>query len=131
MTLYYRIREAIYAIRCKCQRFKRGYSYVDVWNIDFWFINTVKSMLIHLKENGCSYPIEFKDRDEWCAVLDEMVECLEFMDEDNVREFLGFDDIEGWKRMERGDFKRINDIMVANKNRFFILFNKHFYDLWN
>lgn len=135
MNLYYKIRneirEAKYNLKCKCQRFKRGYSNSDVWDMDTWFIDTIKPMLIHLKEHGCSYPMEFEDRDEWCAVLDEMIGCLILMSEDNVHKHLGFDYIDGWKYMMREDHARVYKAMNDNKNRFFELFNKYFYDLWD
>jgi hypothetical protein len=135
MTLYYRIRNFfVYGwdnFRRRCQRFKRGYAWVDVWNMEDWFMRTVKPMLIHLKENGMSYPMEFTDRDEWCAVLDEMIACLDLMEEDKVYEFLGFVEYEDYWRMTTEDRKKAYEIMENNKNRFFELFSKHFYDLWD
>ena len=84
MNLYYKIKwkitDAWWNFRRSCQRFKRGYAYSDVWDMDFWFLNTIKPMLIHLKEHGESCPIEFNDRDEWCAILDEMINCLTLME---------------------------------------------------
>ena len=135
MNLYYKIKWKItdswWNFRRSCQRFKRGYAYSDVWDMDFWFLNTIKPMLIHLKEHGESCPIEFNDRDEWCAILDEMINCLTLMDRDKANESLGFGGIEGWKRMESEDHHKSYEIMIKNKNRFFELFNKHFYDLWD
>lgn len=40
------------SLRARCQRFKRGYSYGDIWDMDCWFMRTVKPMLIHLRDNG-------------------------------------------------------------------------------
>lgn len=135
MSLYYKIRNAIrearYNLKCKYQRAKRGYANGDVWDMDLWFIDTIKSMLIHLKEHGCGFPMEFDNRYVWCAILDEMIGCLSLMSEDDVRSFLGFDGIEGWKRMEREDYDRVGEIMIENRNRFFELFNKYFYYLWD
>ena len=135
MNLYYRIkniiRKAKYTLKCKCQRFKRGYAYSDVWDMNQWFMDTIKPMLTHLNEHGCGYPMEFNDRDEWCAILDEMINCLTLMDKDKVEESLGFGGIEGWRRMDREDHIHSYEIMIKNKNRFFELFNKHFYDLWD
>ena len=135
MNLYYKtkwkIKEAWWNFRRRCQRFKRGYAYSDVWDIDQWFMDTIKPMLTHLKEHGCGYPMEFKDRDEWCAILDEMINCLTLMDKDKVEEFLGFGGIEGWRRMDREDHIHSYETMIKNKNRFFELFNKYFYDLWD
>lgn len=116
--------------RVRCQRFKRGWAYGDVWDMDAWFMRTIKPMLIHLKYNGISYPIEFKDRSEWVAVLDEMIDCLDSMDEDYCLKSLGFDD---YKRTTRDGWDRIciATMMEGSKNRFFELFSKYFFDLWD
>ena len=135
MNLYYKIKwlikDTYWDLRKRCQRFKRGYSWGDVWDMDIWFIETIKPMLIHLSTHGDSYPCEFKSRDEWCAILDEMIDCIELMDEDNVYAFLGFCEIDDYKRMTHEDIVHAHEIRMNNKNRFFELFSKHFYDLWD
>jgi hypothetical protein len=135
MNIYYRIKwkfkEALYNFKCKCQRFKRGYAYGDVWDMDQWFTSTAKPMLIHLRTHGCSYPCEFNSRDEWCAVLDEMIKCLEFMEEDKVYAFLGFVEYEDYCRMTTEDIKEAYEMRENNKNKFFELFSKYFYNLWD
>lgn len=56
MNLYYKIKNKLFydvdCLRARLQRFKRGYSYGDVWDMDCWFKRTVKPMLIHLRDNG-------------------------------------------------------------------------------
>lgn len=135
MKLYSKLKWAIkdswWNFRKRCQRFKRGYAYVDVWDMDQWFIEMAKPMIIHLRTHGNSFPMEFNNRDEWCAVLDEMIYCLDFMEEDNVLHFLGFVEVDYWKRMKHEDSKRVGEIMMNNKNRFFELFSKYFYNLWD
>lgn len=131
MKLYYQIQNILYNFRSRCQRFKRGYSYGDVWNMDDWFMRTVKPMLIHLKNNGISRPMEFKDRSEWEAVLEEMIDCLNFMDEDYVFKFLGFSVVDNYRNITEEDWNRLYTIMAENKNRFFELFSEHFFDLWD
>ena len=131
MKLYYRIQNALYNLRACYQRFKRGWAYGDVWDMDVWFIRTLKPMLIHLRNNGISYPFEFNDRSEWEAVLDEMIGCLDFMNEDYCIEFLGFGAVDYYKCITREDWDRVYMIMAKNKNRFFELFSEHFFDLWD
>ena len=132
MNIYYHIKNAItnawYDFRCRCQRFKRGWAYGDVWDIDQWFVRTIKPMLIHLKNNGTSYPIGFNDISEWRTVLEEMINCLNFMDEDYTLDFLDFDN---YDCMTRDDWEHVYEIHINNKNRFFELFSEHFYDLWD
>ena len=136
MNLYYRIRSTISSLwhnfRVRCQRFRLGYSYSDVWNMDDWFIRTVKPMLIHLRDHGCSVPGEFADNHNgWGVVLTKMISCLDMMDEGNVYKHLGFCDIKDYERMTTDDYKEIDKIMEENKNRFFELFSKYFYNLWD
>ena len=60
-----------------------------------------------------------------------MITCLEFMDEEDVCAFLGFCEIEDYKRMTKEDHESVYRIMEEKKNRFFELFSKYFYDFWD
>lgn len=138
MRLYYYIKNTIsdfwYGFRCRCQRFKRGWAYGDVWDMDVWFMRTVKPMLIHLRDYGIGTPGELvvdgeNQRANWENVLTEMINCLDMMDEDNVYESLGFYD--DYQLLSIEDYKRVGAIMEENKNRFFELFSEYFYALWD
>jgi hypothetical protein len=137
MRLYYRIKnKLIYgfdSLRARIQRFKRGYSYGDVWDMDFWFMRTVKPMLIHLRDHGIGIPNELylQDADNerilWENTLTEMISCLELMDEDNAEKYLG---------VAKNDYsvescKKVSNLIEENKNRFFELFSKYFYCFWD
>lgn len=136
MNLYYRIKNTIsdfwYDFRRRCQRFKRGWSYGDVWDIDAWFIRTVKPMLIHLRDHGIGIPSELyvdgeNERVNWENILTEMVGCLELMDENAAREHLGILDSD----YSFESYKKARDLMEENKDRFFELFSKYFFALWD
>ena len=136
MNLYHRIKNTIsdfwYDFRCRCQRFKRGYAYSDVWDMDVWFMHTVKPMLIHLRDHGIGIPNELyvdgeNERVNWENTLTEMINCLELMDENTVREHLGISDSD----YSFESYQKTNDFMEENKNRFFELFSKYFFDLWD
>ena len=137
MRLYYRIKnKLIYdvdSLKARIQRFKRGYSYGDVWDMDFWFLRTVKPMLIHLRDNGIGIPNELyipdadNERVAWEAVLTEMINCLDLMYEDKAKEHLGIvDDDYSFE-----SYKKTWALMEENKNRFFDLFSKYFYSFWD
>lgn len=137
MTLYYTIKRTIshfwYDLRCRCQRFKRGYSYSDVWSMDYWFVHTIKPMLIHLRDHGIGVPYELyqdgaNEREAWENILTEMINCLDMVGEDNVRKKL---DLWYDKSLTHEDYKLIRDTMDKNKDRFFELFSKYFYSLWD
>jgi len=137
MWLYYMIKNAIkdfwYDFRRRCQRFKRGYAYSDVWDIDCWFMDTIKPMLIQLRDHGIGIPWDLynhedeNERIDWENILTEMIECLDLMNEDAAQEYLGVAD-DDWSAES---YKKVNDLMDAKKNRFFELFSKHFYSLWD
>jgi len=137
MNLYYRIKnKLIYdvdSLRARIQRFKRGYSYGDVWDMDFWFMRTVKPMLIHLRDHGIGIPNELylQDADNerilWENTLTEMIGCLELMNEDNAEKHLGIEN----KDFSVEDYNKKWALMEKNKNRFFELFSKYYYNLWD
>ena len=137
MNLYYRIKNTIsdfwYNLPCRCQRFKRGWAYGDVWDMDFWFMRTVKPMLIHLKDHGVGVPnnLYLQDADNeriiWENTLTEMINCLELMDEDNAEKYFGISD----DNRSVESYKKVRDLMEENKDRFFELFSKYFFCLWD
>ena len=137
MNIYYKLKnKLIYDVDClraRIQRFKRGYSYGDVWDMDCWFMRTVKPMLVHLRDHGIGVPFDLykecgeNEREAWEAVLTEMIECLDLMNEDAAEQYLGIAD-DDWSVES---YKKVNDFMDEKKNRFFELFSKHFYSLWD
>ena len=136
MKLFRRIRiELMYAfddLRARCQRFLRGYSYGDARDIDVWFMNTVKPMLIFLRDTGWGVPNDLyvegeNERALWEEVLTEMIECLTLMHEDEAIKYLGISD----KHYSTEAYNKLNDFIEEKKNRFFELFSKHFYSIWD
>ena len=137
MTLYYKIKNAIrdfhYDLSCRYQRFKRGYAWSDVWNMDWWFKRTAKPMLIHLRDHGIGVPNKLyldgaeNERAAWEAILTEMVECLELMDEDNARQLLGIADDDH----SAESYNKLWDFIEGKKNRLFELFSEHYFSLWD
>ena len=137
MRLFRRIKNALMydvdCLRARCQRFMRGYSYGDVWDMDFWFKRMAKPMLTHLRDHGIGIPNELykqdaeNEREAWEAVLTEMIECLELMDEDAAEKYLGIADDD----YTAASYQRVTAFMDEKKNRFFELFSKYFYCLWD
>lgn len=127
-----RLRYKIDELRNRIQRFKRGYSSSDIWNMYCWFLETAKPMLVYLRNHHCGVPMEFENNsDGWDDVLDEMISCLDMMDEVNVYDHFGFGRCDYWKKITKEDYEKIYRTMEENKNRFFELFSKYFYDMWD
>ena len=137
MGIYYRIKSFWYDLRYRIQCFKRGYGNRDVWDIDRWFMRTIKPMLIQLRDEGNGVPGKLyvadgdNERILWENILTEMIDCLDMMEEDNVYEFLGLYETEDCVCMTIDDIKHANEIMENNKNRFFELFSEYFYYIWD
>ena len=129
-TPFYRIRRFFYDhwfnFRQRCQRFQRGYADSDVWDMDHWFIDTVKPMMEQMLRTYNSRPGEIT-AEEWEDNLQEMIACLTLMDEDAAQEHLGITH-EAWSVDKH---QRIKATMFENKKRFFELFEKWFYNLWD
>lgn len=139
MRLYYRIKNFfVYGwdnFRARCQRFKRGYSYGDVWDMDNWFKRTAKPMLIHLRDHGIGVPFALYNPDDddensridWENILTEMIECLDLMDEDAAEKYLGIADDD----YSAESYQKVNALMDEKKDRFFELFSEYYYSLWD
>lgn len=55
------------------QRIRKGYCDRDLWNIDYWLLSQLPSMLKEYKESKHGYPSTFENEEAWDAVLDEMI----------------------------------------------------------
>ena len=60
--------------------------------------------------------------EDWTKILGEMADALHLMDEGNVLEQAGCEDLE---------YDKIQKITEENKARFFELFSRYFYCLWD
>ena len=126
--IWVRIEEKWNNLRYRYQRFKKGYSDRDVWEMRDWFIQTAKPMLRELSNKACNYPEEAGE-EQWRKILLEMVDLLEIMDI--------WDDTAARKQagVQAADKSQDAAQLISNekekaKNRFFFLFNKWFYDMW-
>lgn len=116
---------------------KYGYDEYAAWETFDWFIHTMSAILKQYKKGHLGvpiiigdYPFDSTDDSEdaqkkrnlndklWEMIIDEMIDCLADMDENNPK----YDNIDDDKQYE---------LMEAAKTRFFELFSRHFYDLWD
>ncbi len=108
-------KECFYDLQCFWERGRHGYCWRDVWDIDQWLIATMLPMLRQfLKEHDCYPERDGRTWEDWNATIQEMITCLEVM--------------------ENGDVKNIcidwTQEQEDAKNRFFELFSQNFRDLW-
>ena len=128
LWLWVRAKDQWDDLRYRCQRFKKGYSDRDVWEMREWFIQTAKPMLRELSAKAYNYPEEAGE-EQWREILLEMADLLEIMDV--------WDDTAARKQagVEADDKSQTGAQLIGAekekaKNRFFFLFSKWFYDMW-
>ena len=124
-TPKWRIYDWFYNTKAKFQRFRRGYADKDVWDLDRWFIETVKPMLQQLHDGHMGYPGDMTP-ELWEETLRDMIRCLDYMDESAVEAHLGLENDPSPQACEE-----IWSVMTENKDRFFELFSKYFWKLWD
>ena len=109
---------------------KHGYSPVAQWETFEWFIAVMREILINYRDNRMGTPVvipdyntddlisENKNIEIYNNILNEMIELLDKMDECNST----YNDV---------SLEEMHSAMNAAKNRFFELFSKYFYTLWD
>lgn len=109
---------------------KHGYSPVARWETFCWFIAVMREILINYRDNRMGTPIvipdyniddlirENKNIEIYNNILNEMIELLDKMDECN-------------STYNGVSLEEMHSAMDTAKNKFFELFSKYFYTLWD
>ena len=109
---------------------KHGYSPVAQWETFGWFITVMREILVNYRDNRMGTPVvipdyniddlisENKNVNVYNSLLDEMITLLDQMDENNS----AYNDL---------SLEEVYSAMDTAKNKFFELFSKYFYTLWD
>ena len=109
---------------------KHGYSPVAQWETFEWFISVMREILINYRDNRTGTPVvipdyniddlisENKNIEIYNNILNEMIELLDKMDECN-------------STYNGVSLEEMHSAMDSAKNKFFELFSKYFYTLWD
>ena len=109
---------------------KHGYSPVAQWETFGWFITVMREILVNYRDNRMGTPVvipdyniddlisENKNVNVYNSLLDEMITLLDQMDENNS----AYNDL---------SLEEVHSAMDTAKNKFFELFSKYFYTLWD
>ena len=113
-----------------CFLLKYGYPYEATYEHFNWFLDMERSILKRYLETHWGYPGQegADTNEEWEAVIKRMIELLDGMDEEkyeNENEWDGKKDTA--LSYERDKIKYLE----KNKNEFFELYSKWFYDMWD
>lgn len=109
---------------------KHGYLPVAQWETFGWFITVMREILVNYRDNRTGTPVvipdyniddlisENKNIEIYNNILNEMIELLDKMDECNS--------------IYNGvSLEEMHSAMNTAKNKFFELFSKYFYTLWD
>ena len=72
----------LYEIKYAWQRMLYGYSYLDVVDVDYFFLNTMANVLEDLKNTTNGYPVTEESFESWKEKLGYIVFCLREADSD-------------------------------------------------
>ena len=109
---------------------KHGYSPVARWETFGWFIAVMREILVNYRDNRTGTTVvipdyntddlisENKNMEMYNNILNEMIELLDKMDDYNS----AYNDI---------SLEDMHSAMDTAKNKFFELFSKYFYTLWD
>ena len=109
---------------------KHGYSPVAQWETFGWFITVIRKILVNYRDNRTGTPVvipdyniddlisENKNIEIYNNILNEMIELLDKMDECN-------------STYNGVSLEEMHSAMDSAKNKFFELFSKYFYTLWD
>lgn len=115
-SLKHRIKDLWRELGYAWQRAWNGYDETMWWSLDYSFIELYKDLITELRDNHFGHPVDITP-EEWIGILDEMLYYLDGMVESEW--FEGMDTMETYREAER------------NKDKFFELFSKYFYTLWD
>ena len=109
----YWLRDKLFELKQKRQRYKRKFADVDVWNINTWFLDIMPKMLMQLKDERYGYPYGMTD-DEWERVLGRMIFCFTEANEDTCSMKNEYEDqLPGI--LKRDDLTSVEDQETYNK----------------
>ena len=64
-------------IKMKYQKLIRGYSDIEIWNLDITTAEWIIPRLKYLKEHTCGYPPDLETFEEWQEILQKMIDAFE------------------------------------------------------
>lgn len=120
------IKDAYWETRYGFQRMFKGYDFVDTFETFAKFTERYSKILVDYRKRHIGYCAEMTS-EEWDGIIDEMIYHLHYMDEETVIEELEKDVPDNWS----ASYKTVGEILDKHKDRFFELFSKYFYNLWD
>lgn len=124
-------RDIFYDIKYGIQRWNRGYSDGDLFNMCYWFPEVVGKMLKQLREQHAGYPCDMTN-EQYEDILDKMILLSQYMHEDGeekAAEDLCIKSSSYYHTVD--ELKRIDDLILQKKDEFFKIFSEIYFNLWD
>lgn len=114
MRIIYRLQDLWFNIKERYLKIFRGYSNIEIWNLDYYHSKRMVILLTKFKERTYSYPIELDSGKDWAEIIQQMIDGFQAnMDKDGINV-----DIKEHKRLNKIELKGLK------------LFIKHYNSLW-
>lgn len=121
-----KIRDYYWQVKYAFQRMFKGYDKTETFEMFSNFIDRYRKILKDYKKHHWGYPGELTE-EEWDAIVDRMIYCLDMMDEQYLEKLL----LEDMSPIYTVSSKSTYEIMTKYKNEFFQMFSEWFYNLWD
>lgn len=121
-----RLEDKYWQVKYAFQRMFRGYDDTETFEMFSNFISRYKKILTQYRKNHWGYPTDLTE-EQWDAIVDRMIHCLDMMDELYVKKILCKDMPEGYVP----DCNTVYEINRRYKDEFFQMFSEWFYNLWD
>ena len=126
-------------IRAAYMRARYGWTYGDVWDWDYWFMNVVPEMFRYLAKHGCAYPgyEPFETPEKWREWLLETADLIETGKEDWQDEHNEYYDeyTNTWdKELGKKYYARAKELSEQGEKNIRIALGRiaeHFFALWD
>lgn len=125
MKLLNKMKDFIRKVKWKIQKKNRGWSDIEIWNLDDTIAKWIVPRLKAFKSITQGYPAYLESLEQWQDMLGEMIFGFEFSSDEWYR-----DNVLGRPKEERE--KKMNEFesMVKRAENGRILFAKHFNGIW-
>lgn len=111
------MRNFIFNLKMRLQRFHKGYCSLDVWNIDGFIEEKLLAIFKEYKKRHCGHPFDVT-KEEWEEIIDRIIFLLTEMNEDTCS-------------LKTDDYAELGNYRSKCKDELYDLLKKWHWDLWD
>lgn len=124
------ISDLFYKIKWGLQKIFRGYSDIEIWNLDDTIIDFVLPRLKVFRKQTNGYPPNLGSFEEWEDILDKIIWAFEYYNQDST--YFDLKEKYGDEKTETGRFRYLEEYEALEERaeEGFELFGKYFRNFW-